>query len=310
MQSLQKIQTVTHALKNIDPDLYLTMKNSLYPGAKDESISLVVSYCNAAKLDPMLKPVHIVPMSVKDSKTGKYEWRDIIMPGINLYRIQAARSGCAGISEPEFGDDITYTWEKTEKTPRKTVTYPRWCKVTVKKIIDGKLFEFSAKEFWTENYATSGKDSDAPNSMWTKRPYGQLAKCAQAQALRTGFPEICSLPTAEEMEGKNITYESELIHSAPNPEKGINGLKSKILSTIEESSLAEDISDLVEDINSEEITEEGAVTVDEVKRSIMAANNVEELITAMDASKFLPQDKQAEIQGAYKWKEKKLAEAA
>lgn len=38
--------------------------------------------------------------------------------------------------------------------------------------------------------------------MWKKRPYGQLSKCAEAQALRKAWPEIGQQPTAEEMEGK------------------------------------------------------------------------------------------------------------
>ena len=46
--------------------------------------------------------------------------------------------------------------------------------------------------------------SIAPNAMWQKRPRGQIAKCAAAQALRIAFPEIASQPTAEEMEGKAV----------------------------------------------------------------------------------------------------------
>ena len=51
--------------------------------------------------------------------------------------------------------------------------------------------------------------------MWSKRPYGQIAKCAEAQALRKAFPEIGSQPTAEEMEGKTMGAEPEAHHQPP-----------------------------------------------------------------------------------------------
>lgn len=191
MKELANIST-----NDVSQHLMNTLKNSLYPKAKDNSIAMVLDYCKSANLDPMQKPVHIVPMWDKDSRTMK----DTIMPGIGLYRIQAARSNkYAGVSEPEYGDTVN------TKLGGVNISYPEWCKVTVKKLVGDNIVEFTAKEYWLENYATVKRDSAAPNTMWTKRPFGQLAKCAEAQALRKAFPEIITQqPTAEEMEGKFI----------------------------------------------------------------------------------------------------------
>ena len=178
----------------IDAGTYIALKRSIFPGASDASIHMVVAYCQAANLDLMQKPVHIVP--VWNSKAGRSE--DVVMPGISLYRTNAARSGSYfGKDEPEFGPEIT------EKVGSKTIIFPSWCKITVKKLISGQVCEFTAKEFWKENFAST-KDG-SPNAMWAKRPYGQLAKCTEAQALRMAFPEhVGGHPTAEEMEGKTI----------------------------------------------------------------------------------------------------------
>ena len=193
------------ALQMNEEEIFKVLSNSLYVGAQPESIKMVLSYCAAAKLDPMLKPVHIVRMycATGQKDANGYDikaMRDVVMPGIGLYRIQASRSGeFAGTSEPEFGNDITETLDGIE------ITYPNWCKVTVKRLMaNGIIAEFTAKEFWKENYATKVKDSKSPNTMWLKRPYAQVAKCAEAQALRKAFPEIGSQPTADEMEGKEI----------------------------------------------------------------------------------------------------------
>lgn len=177
-------------------ELMSVLSNSVYVGAKDESIKMVLDYCRAAGLDPMQKPVHIVPMYSKELQG----MRDVVMPGISLYRIQATRTGSyAGTTEPDFGDDITEVLGGIE------ITYPKWCKVTTKRILEnGDIAEFTAIEFWKENYATKGRDVLTPNAMWLKRPYGQIAKCAESQSLRKAFPEFASQPTAEEMEGCEI----------------------------------------------------------------------------------------------------------
>lgn len=197
----------TSAITLSEDDLMNVLESSLYPGAARDSIKMVIGYCKAAGLDPMQKPVHIVPMW--DSKAKRM--RDVIMPGVGLYRTQASRAGCIGVSEPEFGPEIKESVGGVE------ITYPKWCRVTAKRRLpSGEIAEFTAKEFWLENYATAGKDSMAPNAMWKRRVYAQLAKCAEAQALRKAFPEVGSMPTADEMEGKTIDMgAADVVHQQP-----------------------------------------------------------------------------------------------
>lgn len=208
-----------------EKDLITVLQNSLYPGAQLGSVQLVIDYCRASGLDPMQKPVHIVPMW--DSKAG--QMRDVIMPGVGLYRIQASRTGeFAGMSEVEFGPMVD------GKIGGAEITYPEFARVTARRLLaNGHIAEFSAIEYWIENYAVKGgKDkSVAPNAMWSKRPRGQIAKCAQAQALRLAFPELGAQPTAEEMEGKHFQQEIDITPVEPKvkakpelKEKGFNGM--------------------------------------------------------------------------------------
>lgn len=190
MTALTKIESMTALTAGVDrSNLIAALRDSLYPGAKDESIEMVLSYCQAGGYDPMTKPVHIVPMWDKTAKT----MRDTVMPGIGLYRIIADRSGkYAGQDDADFGPDME-GWG---------IRFPQWCKVTVWKITAAGRVAYSAKVFWIEAYSPASKDTDAPNAMWKKRPYGQLEKCAEAAALRKAFPEIGSQPTADEMQGR------------------------------------------------------------------------------------------------------------
>lgn len=187
------------------------LKTSLYPGASDESVEMVLAYCQAGGLDPMTKPVHIVPMWIPEKKEGNRVIRagcmqDVIMPGIELYRTKAHRTAeYAGQDEAEFGPTIT------DKLGGVDVRYPEWCKVTVYRITAAGVRPYSAKAYWLESYATAKRDTDAPNAMWKKRPFGQLEKCAEALALRKAFPEaVGAQPTAEEMEGKSLVIEGSV----------------------------------------------------------------------------------------------------
>lgn len=211
MSAANQIITKNNNVNEIqtDANTFRVLQETLYPGSTDEEVSMILSYCKARRIDPILKPVHLVPMSVKTDKKDKdgkaiYERKNVIMPGIGLYRIDASRSGqYAGMEEPEFGEDVTETIGKIK------VTYPKWCKIKVKKLLaNGDIAEFTAKEYWRENYATKSNFDNSPNMMWEKRAYGQLAKCAEAQALRKAFPDIVGNEyTKEEMEGKTLFHE-------------------------------------------------------------------------------------------------------
>lgn len=212
------------ASRGLDEATWNALSSTIYPGSKPESILMAVDYCRARKLDIMLKPVHLVPMQVKDAHSGQKQWRDVPMPGVGLYRIQADRSGdYAGADEPEFGPTIEAEFEGQDfnRNPIMVkVRYPEWCKYTVYKMIGGQRVAFKATEFWLENYATQSAKLEAPNAMWKKRPFGQLAKCAEAQALRKGWPEIGQEPTAEEMQGKGFA-EVDI-----TPEQGVQNQQS------------------------------------------------------------------------------------
>jgi phage recombination protein Bet len=202
------------------------LRDSFYPGAKDSSIAMVTAYCRAAGLDPMTRPVHIVPMAIKNAATGRYEQRDVVMPGIELYRIKADRTGkYAGQDDAEFGPEVE-GWG---------IRFPQWCRVTVYKLTDAGRVSYSARVFWTEAYSTESRDSDAPNKMWKKRPYGQLEKCAEAAALRKAFPEVGGQPTAEEMAGKTLEAHVErdmgaatIVEPDPPPASRTESVKAKL----------------------------------------------------------------------------------
>lgn len=294
MSQIAKINKLEVA--EIDANIYSALKHSVYPGAKDDSIKMVLAYCKARSLDPLQKPVHIVPMFIKDAESGKGDMRDVVMPGIALYRIQAQRSGCyAGQSDPEFGEDVTETLSSV------TVTYPKWCKVTVsKRMPTGEIVEYSAKEYWKENYATGGKDTTAPNAMWKKRPYAQLAKCAEAQALRKAFPDVIDQsPTAEEMEGKdhfdNVINEKN---------KKIDELNQKLGLTPKQE--APKPQTVINNDTGEVITDED--TLEQVSFMIETAQSINDLVQAADVARTLSEDDRKKVRELYKAKEKELTD--
>jgi phage recombination protein Bet len=280
-------QQIINSSAETEHNIVMALKESLYPDATDSEFMMIIAYCKAKKIDPVLKAVHLVPMSVKTDKKwpdGKtiYKKKKVIMPGIALYRIDAAKSGLyAGMDEPEFGEDIT------EKIGEITITYPKWCKVTVKKLIGNTIVNFTAIEYWKENYAAISDYDPTPNRTWTKRPYGQLAKCSEAQALRKGFPDIVGQDyTYEEMEGKVHLNEAD-----PDTKviKGQFNNLSPNIKSIEAVKVAEDISfdtaRLIHEIQTAKNLDVLKTTFEEAKRKYNKSEIMNEIIAAKDKRK-------------------------
>src|SRR5580765_6095882 len=182
------------------------LTDAIWPTARStESIQLALAYCSARKLDPFKRPVHIVPVW---NSTLRREV-ETVWPGISELLTVASRSQqFAGVDEPREGPQETRTFTGTDREGNaisRTVTFPLWASVTVYRLVGGVRVSFTQPVYWLEAYARQGFRSEIPNDMWTKRPHGQLHKCALAAALRLGFPEdIGGDYAAEEMEGREI----------------------------------------------------------------------------------------------------------
>lgn len=180
------------ARRGISEAQWRTLMNSLFPGAKGESVLLVWDYCQARHLDPLKKPCHIVPMEVKVG--DKYEWRDVVMPGIYEHRTTAQRTGqYLGHSKAEYGPLIDVAG----------VSAPEWCEITAYRWNSAAQMraEFPVKVLFREVVATK-RDGKA-NARWFRAPVQMLTKCTEAAGLREAFPdEIGGEQTAEEMDGQ------------------------------------------------------------------------------------------------------------
>lgn len=177
----------------VDKSAWKALCESVFPAAKTAgAIILALSYCKARKLDPFKKPVHIVP--IYDAQ--KREYVESVWPGIGEHRTTAFRTGTyAGMDETVFGPDVTETFKdkvrdgQSWKSIEATVTFPAWAQVTVYRMVQGQRVAFPGpRVYWREFYSRMGR-SIIPNDRWQKAPYQMVEKCAEAGALRRGFPE-------------------------------------------------------------------------------------------------------------------------
>ncbi|MFD4394704.1 phage recombination protein Bet [Kitasatospora sp. NPDC058478] len=146
--------------------------------------------CQRTQLDPFSRQIYLIGR--KDKRAG----RTVFTPqtGIDGYRVIAHR--VVAESRENFGYEDTQwcdgagRWRDVWLSPEP----PAAAKVTV--VRNGHRFPAIAV---FREYVQTGWENK-PVGLWGKMPAGQLAKCAEALALRKAFPhDLAGVYTAEEM---------------------------------------------------------------------------------------------------------------
>jgi phage recombination protein Bet len=169
------------------------VKRTVANGATDAELKLFLFDCARQGVHPLDRLLHFT------KRKGKY----VPITSIDLMRTRAADTG-----EYAGSDDATFEYDATDDSGR----VPARARVTVWRLVQHVRSPFTASARWDEYCPPSGNDQDL---MWRKMPHTMLAKCAEALALRKGFPrQLAGLYAAEELEQAG---EDDAPPSAPPP---------------------------------------------------------------------------------------------
>lgn len=167
--------------------------------APDGDLNVFFHRSKTTGLDPFSGQIHMIGRKTWNPETGTKETRYTIQTGIDGYRLIARRAADAAghilsMSEPVWMHPDG-TWREAWS---RTWGYPMAARVIVYR--DGQPFPGVAM---FDEYVQTFKDKQdkvRPTSMWEQRPAGQLAKCAEALALRRAYPnDLASIYTDDEM---------------------------------------------------------------------------------------------------------------
>lgn len=164
------------------------LKDTIAPRASDAEMTVFLATCKRMRLDPFARQIFLV------GRWSKREGRDIYTPQVSIdgFRLVAERTGqYRGQTRIEWcaADGVWRDIWLDAKAP------PFAARVGVHRAGFAEPLVRSA--LW-DSYVQTTKDG--VGTMWAKMPEVMLAKCAEAIALRTAFPnELGGVYTPEEM---------------------------------------------------------------------------------------------------------------
>lgn len=174
-------------------DRLTAVRSVLAPDLNDQELGLFAMVAARSGLDPFAKQLYAV----------KRSGRVTFQTGIDGYRSTAERTGeYDGSDEPEYGPTIEQPF-----------AHPEWARVTVYRWRHGRRVGQPATAYWAEFYPGQGQDA-----MWRKMPRNQLAKCAEALAMRKAFPFVLAdIYTPEEMDQAGPGDNAQMVAAAKLP---------------------------------------------------------------------------------------------
>jgi len=169
------------------------VRRTICKDATDDELQLFLMQCKRTGLDPFSKQIHAVKRwDAKDRRNVMS-----IQVGIDGFRLVAQRTGDLDGQEGPFwcGPDGVWrdVWlDKGHPCAAKVIVHRKGCSRPFAGIVHWEEFKQEYKD------RDSGQMRLTP--FWLRMPAGQLAKCAEATALRKAFPqELSGLYAPEEM---------------------------------------------------------------------------------------------------------------
>lgn len=180
------------------------LKNSVAKDLSDAEFAHFAEVCRRSKLDPFRRQIYAIKRWTKDGDKVTHQ------TGIDGFRVIAQRSGAYEGQLGPFWCSDDGKWVDVWLSSKPPVA----CRV-------GVLRSGFREPLWAvarfAAYVQTNKDG-SPNSMWQKMPDNQLAKCAEALALRKAFPEdLSGLYTADEMAQADMTGDGEVVQRDTKP---------------------------------------------------------------------------------------------
>jgi phage recombination protein Bet len=173
-----------------------TVRNVLAPDLNDQELQLFALVAQRSGLDPFAKQIHAI----------KRKGRVTFQTGIDGYRSIAERTRqYDGSDLPVFSGACPCGKAPKDHPEKATITVYRWK--------DSRRVGQPAEAYWHEFHP-----GDQGDFMWSKMPRNQLAKCAEALALRKLFPYLyADLYTDEEMAQAGPGDSAPLVSAAAQP---------------------------------------------------------------------------------------------